>query len=117
MLGGASMAAQASSTPSTFEQICDALALMGLSRVIAAPVVTHACKVAGLAPDSLTREHVQALGPELERSLRMYLGEEQVAQSLRRVYGLALASARPTTRDTLHAVAATRPGTPREPTK
>jgi len=91
-----------------FDEICDALALMGLSRVIAAPVVTHACKVVGVAPEALTGEHVQALGPVLERSLRMYLGEEQVATSLRRVYALALTSARPTTRDTLHAVAGNR---------
>ena len=101
----------------TFEQICEALALMGLSRVIAAPVVTHACKVVGVAPEALSRGDVNALGPVLERSLRMYLGEEQVAQSLRRVYSLALSNARPTTRDTLHAVAAlssARPST-REP--
>jgi len=91
----------------TFDQVCEALALMGLSRVIAAPVVTHACKTAGLDPAALRREDVQSLGPVLERSLRMYLGEEQVAQSLRRVYALSLSSARPTTRDTLHAVAAT----------
>ena len=95
----------AATTPSTFDQICDALALMGLSRVIAAPVVTHACKVAGLAPELLTREHVTLLGPTLERSLRMYLGEAQVAQSLKRVYALGVGSARPTTRDTLAAVA------------
>ena len=95
--------------PSTFDEICEALALVGLSRVIAAPVVTHACKVVKVDPAALKREDVAALGPELERSLRMYLGEEQVTQGLKRVYGLALVNARPTTRDTLQAVASTRP--------
>jgi hypothetical protein len=103
--------------PNAFEQICDALALIGLSRVIAAPVVTHACKVAGLVPELLRREDVAVLGPVLERSLRMYLGEEQVALSLRRVHALSLSGARPTTRDTLHAVAATVRARPGEPGK
>jgi hypothetical protein len=101
--GGLSMESE------TFEQICDALAMMGLSRVIAAPVVNHACRIVGLAPEQLRRSDVPKLGVELERSLRMYLGEQQVAEGLRRVYTVGMSEARPTTRETLQAVAAIRP--------
>ena len=96
------------SASGTFEQICDALAIMGLSRVIAAPVLVHACKTIGVTPEELGNNHVQQLGPVLERSLRMYLGEAQVAEGLKRVYTLAGGEVRPTTRDTLRAVAANR---------
>lgn len=102
------MATDTTSGSTTFEQICDALAMMGLSRVIAAPVLVHACKSLGLAPDQLTSSHLAALGPILERSLRMYLGEAQVAEGLKRVYTLSGTDVRPTTRDTLRAVAANR---------
>lgn len=94
---------------STFDEICEALAMMGLSRVIAAPVVTHACRVAGILPEQLGPANVAALGPILERSLRMYLGHEQVAESLKRVYALGLGQdVRPTTRSTLVAVASNK---------
>ena len=92
-----------------FQQVCDALAMMGLSQVIAAPVVIHACRAVGIAPEQLQRDDVNRLGEVLERSLRMYLGEQQVAEGLRRIYAVGLNQARPTTRDTLHAVAAIRP--------
>lgn len=90
----------------TFDEICDALAMMGLSRMIASPMVTHACKVAGLAPESLGPEHIAALAPTLERSLRMYLGADQIGRSLESIRALGLAkTARPVTLNTLSAVA------------
>ena len=94
------------SAQNTFDEICDALSMMGLSQVIAAPVLTHACKVAGLAPETLAPGSVVVLGPILERSLRMYLGAEEVAATLARIQALnAGQHARPTTRNTLVAVA------------
>jgi hypothetical protein len=98
------------SAQTTFDEICAALSMMGLSQVIAAPVLTHACRVAGVAPEALGPGNVAALGPILERSLRMYLGAEEIAASLARIYALDLGqNARPTTRNTLVAVSRRKP--------
>jgi hypothetical protein len=58
----------------------DVVRLSGLSPIFASRVIRRAVQRAGLDPDTLARRDFETLEPELERALRVYLGDGATAR-------------------------------------
>ena len=71
-----------------FESVVEA---SGLVALIAPFTVSRLLVGAGVSPQQLTREDLEAALPELEKGLGVYLGEDELAQAVTNLRRLAAA--------------------------